>query len=63
MSPALALELRNTLDRLIQQSQAQQAAAAAPKPAAAPPGEKPSGNGGSPPGSLRPNQLHSENDG
>jgi len=29
MSPALAFELRNTLDRLIQQSQAQHAAAAA----------------------------------
>src|SRR5215204_2662112 len=34
MAPALAVELRNTLDKLIQQSQAQQAAAAAsPKPA------------------------------
>ena len=47
MAPALALELRNSLDKFIQQAQ-QQAAAAAQKPATAPKGEKPSGNGGSP---------------
>lgn len=35
MAPALAVELRNTLDRLIQQWHAQQAAAAPPKLAAA----------------------------
>ena len=63
MAPALAVELRNTLDRLIQQSQAQQAAAPAPKPGTASTGEKRSGNSGSPPGSLRSDQLNAENDG